>query len=332
MNTDIYEYFITVVQEKSISRAAERLYITQQSLSAQMQRLEEHLGVTLFTRKPTFRLTVAGERFLPYCQSICNSERYMEAEMATMSGSGTAKLLLGCTRLRASVYLPEIWEHFHALHPNVIVSGYERESDTLVSMMQNGDLDMAIAVNVEEDPAYKRIPLTEETLYCVLSEKLIQKYWKGGITDFAQRFRSGLDLTQLAAFPFVLLSRRNKARRELDLFFRANKISPNIVVETNMQDIVYDLSVKGHGVGILSRTFFTRQRTFQEDAEPHYILYIKNELKPIQPYLLVSNRMDSIFLRDIVSITSSVILSSVPVARRQIELHNQKVDQMLGFE
>lgn len=329
MNTNIYEYFLAIAEEKSISKASEKLYVTQQALSAQMQRLEETLGVSLFERKPAFRLTAAGERFVVYCQTICESERHMIAEMAELGSAGTIKLLIGCTRQRASIYFPEIWRRYHALHPNVIVSMVERDSDRLVSMVQSGELDVAVVVNADENPVYMRLPLTVEPPCCVISRQVIARYWKAGIEDFINKNRYGVDLAQMADFPFILLSRNNRLRVSLDAFFKANKIAPKVLFESSLHELVYELSARGSGVGIMSRMFFSKKENLIQTEDPHYILPLLNDVKPSRSYVLVRKGLTSTQFTDLAAVICAVMVSGVPETNKSIELHNEIADRML---
>ena len=329
MNTNLYEYFLTVAEEKSISKAAEKLFVTQQALSSQMQRLEDALSVSLFERKPVFRLTVAGERLIPYCQSICEAERHMLADMTDLSSAGTRKLVIGCTRQRAAIYFAEIWKRLHAIHPNVVLSMVERDSDSLVSMVQNGELDMAVVVNAEESPAYTRLPLTVEPPCCVISQSTIARFWKGGITDFVNKNRYGVDLVQMSEFPFLLLSRTNRLRVSLDAFFRANKITPNVIFETSLHKLVYDLSTQGNGIGIMSRMFFSKKEHIVKTGEPHYILPLLNDIKPSRSFVLVRKSLNSTYFTDLAAVICSSMVAGVPETSRFIELHNEETDRML---
>ena len=63
MNLLHMNYFIAVVEHQSISRAAQSLFITQQTLSSHIASMEKELGTCLFERRPRFRLTRTGERF-----------------------------------------------------------------------------------------------------------------------------------------------------------------------------------------------------------------------------------------------------------------------------
>ena len=67
---DRIEYFLTLAEEKNITHAAKRLYVSQQCLSAYLKELEEEYGVQLFYRKPQFMLTPAGETFYRAAQQM----------------------------------------------------------------------------------------------------------------------------------------------------------------------------------------------------------------------------------------------------------------------
>jgi DNA-binding transcriptional LysR family regulator len=329
MNTNLYAYFLAVAEEKSITKAAEKLYVSQQALSAQIQRLEETLGVALFDRKPAFRLTAAGERLISYCQTICESERHLIAEMAELGHAGTIRLVIGCTRQRSSIYFPEIWRRYHALHPNVIFSLIERDSDRLVSMVQSGELDVAVVVNAEEDPSYTRLPLTVEPPCCVISRNVIAQHWPDGVEDFISKNRYGVDLARIADFPFILLSRNNGLRVSLDAYFKANKITPNVLFETSIHELVYKLSARGSGVGIMSRMFFSKKENIVDTEDPYYILPLLNDVKPSRSYVLVRKGLNSTQFTDLAAVICSVMVAGVPETSRFIELHNEKTDRIL---
>lgn len=70
MNLKSIEYFLVTVEEMNITRAAERLFISQQALSSHLKRLEDEYGVCLFDRKPSLRLTLEGEQMAFYGKRI----------------------------------------------------------------------------------------------------------------------------------------------------------------------------------------------------------------------------------------------------------------------
>ena len=90
MNLRFVEAFFWVAQLKSISRAAEKLFLTQSAMSSRIAALEEELGVLLLDwRDKQFRLTIPGLRFLNYAERLLTLQRDVKLEMG--SGSPQAK-------------------------------------------------------------------------------------------------------------------------------------------------------------------------------------------------------------------------------------------------
>jgi len=106
-------YFLTAAEELNISRAAEKLYISQQTLSGHIQRLEEHYGVELFRRKPTLRLTPAGEAMLFYARQMLGAEHRMTAQFADIVSQCRGHLRLGMSRQRTQALFCGIWARFY---------------------------------------------------------------------------------------------------------------------------------------------------------------------------------------------------------------------------
>lgn len=84
MNLRFVEAFYWVASLKSISRAAEKLFLTQSAMSSRIATLEEELGILLLDRRDKqFKLTVAGTRFLVYAQRLLDLQREVKAEMGS---------------------------------------------------------------------------------------------------------------------------------------------------------------------------------------------------------------------------------------------------------
>ena len=81
MNTTHLKYFLEVADAANITHAAEKLYISQQTLSNQIQKLEKSLGVMLFERKPALTLTYAGSRLYAYAKEMLEREAALQKEL-----------------------------------------------------------------------------------------------------------------------------------------------------------------------------------------------------------------------------------------------------------
>ena len=95
MNLKSIEYFLIVAEEMNVTRAAERLNISQQALSGHIKRLEDEYNVEFFYRKPVFRLTPAGEKMIFFGRQILQSESSMRAAFSDITENARATLRLG---------------------------------------------------------------------------------------------------------------------------------------------------------------------------------------------------------------------------------------------
>ncbi|MST55371.1 LysR family transcriptional regulator [Pyramidobacter sp. SM-530-WT-4B] len=92
-----YNYFITLAEEKNISRAAERLFISHQCLSKYLKNLEQEYRVTFFERSPRLKLTVAGEAMLNMLRQVQFLERNLESQLDDIRQSRRGIIRLGTT-------------------------------------------------------------------------------------------------------------------------------------------------------------------------------------------------------------------------------------------
>ena len=88
--------FVTVAREGNLTRAAERLFVTQPALSLQLKKLHESIGVMLFERRPRgMRLTEAGQKLLPAAERALTAAAEFRAAATRLKGSVTGRLRLG---------------------------------------------------------------------------------------------------------------------------------------------------------------------------------------------------------------------------------------------
>ncbi|MGQ4615279.1 LysR substrate-binding domain-containing protein [Nocardia sp. R7R-8] len=137
--------FITIAEELHFGRAAQRLHLTQPSLSAQLQKLEKSLGVQLVARNShEVKLTPAGREF--ECQArliVAQMDRAAQAAKATAEGrAGT--LNIGYNLPASRHVLPEALTRMTERHPDVVVSLWEKRTGPQLAALSDGSLDLAL--------------------------------------------------------------------------------------------------------------------------------------------------------------------------------------------
>ena len=167
--TTSFQMFLLAARELNFSRAAELAYVTPQCLSDHIRRIEEHYGVTLFTRRPKLRLTAEGETMLRYLTRIRALEGDMENELADVSGGVRGTLQLGLPTTRGAILLPQTVTQFRRQFPHVEVEVQLADTRSLETLLLGGTLDLFLGVDASQHALFRREPLRREPLYLVLS-------------------------------------------------------------------------------------------------------------------------------------------------------------------
>jgi len=146
MNLRFVEAFYWVVSLKSVSRAAEKLFITQSAMSSRVAALEEELGVLLLDRrdKHQFRLTVAGARFFTYAQRLLDLQREIQGEMGA-GAQRAVSLRIGAIESVLHSWLIEWVQHMRQANPAFELELTVETTPVLVEQVKRGTLDLAVA-------------------------------------------------------------------------------------------------------------------------------------------------------------------------------------------
>ncbi len=139
------EYFLTIAKERSISRAAERLYLSQPYLSQYLAKLEANLGVMLLDRSHSpLRLTPAGEVFHAYLERQDYLDRQLVSDLRDLQNKKRPMLHIGVSPWRGSVLLPDILPRFAKEYPDVQVVLHEAPVPKLGDLAAGSITDFCI--------------------------------------------------------------------------------------------------------------------------------------------------------------------------------------------
>lgn len=139
------EYFLTIVKERSISKAADRLYLSQPYLSQYLAKLEHNLGVTLLDRSHTpLQLTPAGELFHSYLERQGYLRRQLESDLQELQAKKHQQLHIGVSTWRGSTLLPDVLPQFVQRHPDVQVVLHEAPVPELGSLASSSVTDFCL--------------------------------------------------------------------------------------------------------------------------------------------------------------------------------------------
>lgn len=194
-------YIVTIADEGSISKAAEKLYMAQSSLSQFLLQYEAELGTTLFMRTARgVRPTASGSVFLSHARQILQEYHRAKCELWDIEELKGGQINLGISTFRGTYLLPSVLKRFHERYPNIHVEITEKDSMPLEDMLLEGLLDIAL-IALPSTRLKKQIDfLTRDEIYIVAAKD-------HPVFRYVHRKENGrlwVSLTDAAKFEFIL--------------------------------------------------------------------------------------------------------------------------------
>lgn len=247
MTFQTLDYIIAIAEERSISRAADRLLISQPALSRQLKRLEDRLDAKLFVREHNeMRLTDAGKIYVNGARSIQNIHEHALDDIRKLSQSGRRQITFIYNNILLPDFSMDILPEFRKLHPHTLISTIDGNAAIAKDYLSNGMADLAVAATGEAAHSMLEfIPLREEELMLALPES------HPAIPDFLQ---NGVDLSQLSAFPFIL-NQHNSFFRSLEHNILSSlPYAPDILCEISDIHASANMVANNKGAAFLPRS------------------------------------------------------------------------------
>jgi DNA-binding transcriptional LysR family regulator len=235
-------YFLAVAEERSFSRAAERLHIAQPPLSQQIRRLEKDLGFAVFARTSKgVRLTPAGQALLEGARAVLSAvddaRRSAEAAHAGVAG----RLSLAFMNSAAYSILPRLLKAYARAHPGVAVDAREMAIADQIDALVDGRIDAGILRPPIDDTRLAAVPLAEEPFVVALpAGHGLSSKPKVRLADLHGEALVGYPRGHVAGF-----------RERIDATLRADGISPRVVQEAIHVHTLCGLVAGGVGAAIV---------------------------------------------------------------------------------
>ena len=266
-----WEYFLIAAEEKSISAAARRAFITQQAFSDQIRRLEQEYDVRLFHRKPQLSLTKAGEIMAHRLQQIKSIENIMTAELLESKEGIRGQLRIGMHSTRAKIIMPDLLVEYQKKFPNVSLTVFHDESDNLEKKLLDGSIDMFLGVNVKPSLEIEKIHLMDAKIYLVISVDLLNQYFPKNKVFFTE-----VSLEQFTRVPFIFSPSISRLYRTVKHFLDDKGLVLNHMLTISDTDTQILLTAKNCGACFCNQTMLKRIQLLNETQ------FINNPLKCFQ--------------------------------------------------
>ncbi|MDF2485397.1 MAG: hypothetical protein K0R46_1565 [Herbinix sp.] len=166
MTSQQIEYLLTLAEERSFSKASQKLYVTQPSLSQFVKNLENELHTQLFDRSTSpIRLTPSGEAYVKAARKIKAIEEELNNQIADLTNLQSGQLNIGTSPFRASCLLPKSIAEFHKRYPGIELHIIENQMTDLEVATLEGVLDLYLGTGPFDETLFHAEALAEEQLY-----------------------------------------------------------------------------------------------------------------------------------------------------------------------
>ncbi|MCY9590442.1 LysR family transcriptional regulator [Paenibacillus chitinolyticus] len=243
-------YFMTIVEEGQITKAAQRLHMAQPPLSLQLKALEEELGVTLIDREnKRFEITPAGWTFYKRAKEILHSIDGAIAEIKEQQNGLRGTLSIG-TVMSCVPYLPSVMKQFRLGSPRVSFQLWEADSFRVEELLQNKVIEMGIVRLPLQSYLADRMPRV--SIHRLQTEPLVAVFppeWK--VPD-----GTSVPVSELASSPLLIL-RGQGDYGVYHKFIETCKTSgfePNLVCESPDVSTLMILTDSGLGISVVPRS------------------------------------------------------------------------------
>ena len=253
------EYIVKIDDEHSITRAAEKLFVTQSALNQQLLRLEKELGAPLFHRsKIDMRPTEIGQVYLDNAREILRIKQRTYNLINDMTDAKKGRLSIGFTPGRGSEMFTHVYPSFHQAYPNVIVEPHELSVHRQQQMISQGNLDIGFQTLSERqrtDSEY--IKLGEEEIF-LLVPSIHPAAEQLAATQTASAPFPIANLTLFQYEPFVLMYKESTIRAITDEIFRKSGFTPNVLFETASNNTVLSMIEANLCCGVVPEYYVRR--------------------------------------------------------------------------
>lgn len=267
------KYVYEVYKERSFTKAAQNLYISQPSLSARIKKIEVIIVEPLFDRSTTpLQLTEVGKVYIEAAEEITQIEQRVENYINDLAGLKTGNLAVGASTLFAAYVVPSLITQFNQKFPDVHIQLIEGNTAELEEMLGSNALDFVIDNYHYDSILYNKELYCEENIllavpkHFAVNEELgmYQLSYKNiKNKNYLNQKYPAVPLGRFADLPFIMLTQGNDTRTRGDRLCRNVGFKPNIVLEFNQQSTAYMASSTQLGATFISDILVSQLPTFE---------------------------------------------------------------------
>lgn len=252
------DYVYAVYVNKSFSKAAEALYISQPALSAAIKKVEIEVGTPLFDRRTNpISLTEAGKYYIESVERVMQIEEDMKLKFKALSDLNKSTINIGAASFFCTYVLPDLIQDFQDKHPQYTVNVLEANADDLMKYLKSGVVDLIIDVETKgehyhyesviwaEDDILLVVPKASKVNSTLIDSQLTYDTVRSG--DYHNDDYLKVDLGAFKDERFLLLKEGNDMYNRSMKMFKNAEYTPNVSMYLDQMLTSFRIACKGIG-------------------------------------------------------------------------------------
>ena len=240
-------YSTAIAEEKSNTKAAEKLYITRSALNYSLLNTEKMLGFPLFKRISNKLVpTYAGEIFLENARKIMASCKEMDHSLQTLSDTTQQRLSIGITVGGGQSAFARMFPEYHKQYPLITVNLLEGNMHILEEALLNGKIDIAFFGGIPDNPliTFREVLNPQPLLLAVPKDHFL-------IRQHGLKNGDPIDLKLFQSEAFIIMNRKSFLHEKIDDIFHTSKFRPHIIMECSELSMVLHFIEHNVGLGFI---------------------------------------------------------------------------------
>jgi DNA-binding transcriptional LysR family regulator len=259
MDSTSLSYFRELCKDLNMHRTAERMYVSQQTISNHIMKLEEELGCRLFDRKPSLALTFAGQQVLRFADEVVFGRRNLMDSLSDIASEERGSIRFGASRMRLNACLPGIMPQFLKRYPNVEVKLEDKVEKQLEALVHAGEVDIGVIVAVSDETDLVVEPLMDDQVYVCVPDGLLRDACGEQSEDVKRRSAVEADLRAFADIPFCMFE--NRLGQVIRHCFEDAGVSPKVCMTSSYMQVAAAVGFQG------TAAFFATQMGIMSQRE-----------------------------------------------------------------
>ena len=271
------DYFIEIAKHLNLSIAATKLNVSQQSLSAYVQKLESFFDLKLLERKPVLRLTKAGEAVYKTAEKIGTIQESLLHELARLKEDSSERkhVSIGIFRPNASQLMNFIpLAEFNKAYPQISYSIMEESNHSLRDMLSAGKVDLIVSsYNPSSSfPDFNESILYNDNEYILISDDLLREYFPEKYPECIDEFKKGVSLAEFHRIPILMYPTDSAYNSIILQYFKDRNLEYTLVGESPNRYLTTNIVHKNMALGFCNSRFlnFLKQDPFHSIPESVY--------------------------------------------------------------